>query len=62
MSKLIAWSLTEGPQFIESAFIEDEGDTFALGVIKHDGSAYAYARVSKADMQAAFALLLPTAP
>lgn len=40
--------LAEGPGFIESVFVEleDEG-AVAIGVLKENGSAYAYARITE---------------
>lgn len=55
---LVAWKLAEGPAFIERAFLENEGETIAVGVIKPSGDAYAYARIPLADFRAAVAVLL----
>lgn len=39
--------LAEGPGFLDNAFVEleDEG-TVAIGVMKENGAAYAYARIT----------------
>ena len=52
--------LTEKPGFLAHAFIEleDEG-TIAVGVLKDDGSAYAYSRITAEQFHRIYRALFP---
>lgn len=52
--------LTEGPGFLGNAFVEleDEG-TVAIGVLKENGSAYAYSRITAEQFWRVARVLFP---
>lgn len=60
---LLSYHSTEAPDFIERVFIEVEDDgQIAIGIMKTNGDAYAYARISRQQWLNAVAIIALAAP